>query len=307
MANDRILAAFDAEQRYCIERGGELTADLRKCVETALGLLRPDYVSKHHYYIYSPPGAGKTYMVRTIAARHGVPLLKFHGSTSMFAFVGTIASAAAEYAGRPLAVWIDDCDGLFMEAESLNLMKGCMDADVNVCSYSKSMFSFLAQLERSGDPQQEAMAAALKQFQPPGGMGVAVPTNNMSFIVTSNMQLTAPSSALARANKKKMHEAAIRDRVNYTAYELTGKEAWGWVASQVLNIEPSSAPATEKHALLDLTAAQKDTLLLWMWDNWERLSSTSMRAVNDLAAHMLNKPHGYQPSWKQMLSRSETR
>jgi hypothetical protein len=286
----RNLDAFSAEQVRYIQRGDELTTDLQHNVETALGLHKHDYVVKRHYYIYSPPGAGKTFTVQTTADRRGVSLAKFQGNTSIFAFVATIAAAAYLSPGEPLTVWIDDCDGLFVDMDSLNLMKGVLDEDRNVLSYSKSLFSFIAQLEKSSEANANVMAAALKQFQPAGGMGIEVPTSNMSFIITSNMQLTAPSAVAT--TKRKMNEAAIRDRLNYIPYDLDVKESWGWVASQLLN-----------NKVLDLNDEQKAVLLGWMWDNWDRLSSRSMRAVRDLAARMLNNPTTYRTSWNLMLNR----
>lgn len=281
---------FSAEQEKYLEEGNFLTSELQKQVEVALGITKLEYQVKRHYYIYSPPGAGKTFCVANTALRHDVKMVKFQGNTSIFAFVATIAAAAYIAAGKQVTVWVDDCDGLFMDLDGLNIMKGCLDEDVNTLTYSKSLFGYVQQLQKAQDPNSQLMAEALLSYQPLGGMGVRVPTNNMNFIVTSNLRLTPPSSDIT--SKRKMHESAIRDRVNYVEYSLDRGQNWGWVASQMLN-----------NKVLDLSDAQKKELLCWMWNNWERMPSRSMRAVRELAATMLNNPTRYEASWNLTLTR----
>lgn len=280
---------FDEAQLSYIKRGEELTANLQHNVEIALGLHNLEHVVKRHYYIYSPPGAGKTFTVQTTSDKHQVKLVKFQGNTSIFGFCATIASAAYMAKGSPLVVWIDDCDGLFLDIDGLNLMKGVLDEDRNILSYNKSMFSYIQQLEKSFDSNANFIAEAMKYFQPAGGMGIEVPTSNLTFVVTSNLRLTAPSAEIRQ--KRKMSEAAIRDRVNYIEYDLTDEENWGWVAGQLLNND-----------ILNLKQEQKVVLLKWLYENWDRMPSRSMRAVRDLAARMLNSPETYMTAWNLMLT-----
>ena len=83
-----------------------------------------------------------------------------------------------------------------------------------------------------------------------------------------------------------MHEAAIRDRVNYVAFELSSEQTWGWVAHTLMS-----------NNVLDLVDMQKVELLIWMHENLRRIPSLSMRQVKDYAAAMFNNPVDYRKDW----------
>lgn len=282
------LKPFTLVQKECIARGKILNQQLAEKVKHALGKSSNLINPKRHHCIASTPGAGKTYTVQTTAAKYKVPLLKIQGVASISAVAVQLACAAYMNPGKQLRVWIDDCDSLFMDGKSLSVMKGILDEDRNMLSWNKTMTAQIQTYEKSDAEADKIKAAALRHFQPTGSVGIEVPTDNMHFIVTSNRFLTPPNSNLNTA--RKMDEAAIRDRVIYTEYNLDKNASWGWTAYVLLN-----------NNVLDLSNGQKHLLLDWMFSNWESLPATSMRSVKELAADMLNYPNNYPDYWESKL------
>jgi SpoVK/Ycf46/Vps4 family AAA+-type ATPase len=283
---------FTYEQQRYIDIGREKSERLKSVVKTSLAIRKRKHEVKRHTYIYSPPGAGKTFTVQQAADEFKVKLVKIQGASSMNGFVMKLVVAAFSFPDQPLIVWVDDCDSLFMDEKGLQVMKGVLDEERNVLSWNVNMTNTTLAYEKSEHRQDQLKAAALRQFTTPGGVGLDIPTDNMRFIITSNKDLCAPAQIYARRGNRKnnMHEAAIRDRVNYENIELTTSEAWGWTAAILLD-----------SSILGLKRDQKVILLRWMWDNYERLPATSMRAVKDLASEMLENPADYRKHWEARL------
>lgn len=288
IASSASLKPFTEAQNNLIARGERLTATLASKVQQALAPSPGRVEAKRHTYIYSPPGAGKTYAVETTANQMGVEMVKVQGATSMNALLTQLA-VAVYTSERAVVVWIDDCDSIFSDVDSLNVMKGALDEGRNVLAWNKNLTIQIQQYLKSGSPADRRKGQALQAFQPTGSVGIEVPTDRIRFIITSNQPLTAPTDRLN--TKRKAHEAAIRDRVNYVAFDLKGKEPWGWIASQLLN-----------NNVLDLNDSQKYILLDWMFRHWGQLTATSMRAVKEFAADMLNHPDDYTDEWEHKLA-----
>ena len=286
---------FTHKQQYLIDRGDKLTDQLKTKVSQALGITKLKVETKRHCYIFSTPGAGKTFTVQTLADQNGIKLVKIHGSVSMNAM--TVQLATALYLApkdKELIVWIDDCDSLFMDEEGLNVMKGALDEERNLFVWNKNMGGQINRYLQSESDIDKLRGEALSSFQSVGTVGVEIPTHRMRFIITSNKDLTAPNS-LNKSNKvtkRMMHEAALRDRVIYEEFNLNDDDSWGWIASVVMN-----------NNVLDLDNVQKHYLLDWMHANWQKLPATSMRAVKELAAVMLNYPAEYPDHWDLALSK----
>lgn len=284
--------AFTNAQEQQIAEGAKLTDQLRRIVAKALGAAPSVIESKRHTYIYSPPGVGKTFTVQSTADAHGVKLVKVQGAASLNGFVIAMACAVHAAQGQELVVWIDDCDCLFMDQEALNVMKGALDGERNVVAWGKNLTSQINAFENSELANDRIRGAALRAFQGIGSPGVEIPTDTVRFIVTSNRPLASPSGDLKTA--KKMHEAAIRDRVTYVPFDLSDRQSWGWVAHLLLTgnvLRPRP----------DLHQGQKEHLLKWMHEHFASLPSRSMRQVKDYAAAMVNDPVGYQDQWEVTL------
>lgn len=290
------MKPFTLRQLELIEVGKLNTQRLRDIVEVSLGVVKPTVEVKRHTYIFSLPGAGKTFTTAMTAQRHDIDVLEIRGTASIPNLARRLAFALAYADTEQIVVWIDDCDTLFVDEESLNVMKGAMDEDVNMLSWGKNLSGQIARDLASPDPNTVLMGEALKRFQQPGSPGVDIPTDRVRFIVTSNKDLCPPSQIIVpgkKVNKRHMHEGALRDRVNYHEFLLGVEESWGWIASVLLSADCDIG--------VELSTAEKHLLLDFMYVNWTRLPSTSMRAVKDLAATMKNNPTNYSTLWEMGL------
>lgn len=287
------MKPFTSEQEYFITQGDKLSDELTLRALQALGVNKSPNETKRHAYIFSPPGAGKTFTVQAVADKHKIKPIKIQGVSSLNAFVTHMAVAVYLRPTGDIIVWVDDCDSLFMEADGLNLMKGAMDEERNELSWGKNLTAQIMSYEKSSQPNDLIRAAALRSFQPEGGVGVVIPTDRVRFIVTSNKKLTKPTDPKAMTNAKKMHESAICDRVAYKEFDISDKESWGWIASVLM-----------KNNILGLKKEQKQILLDFMWNSWSKLPSGSMRAVKEYASWMLDHPKDYPDRWNLTLTRS---
>ena len=293
------MKPFTTHQQALIVQGTANTRRLAGIVEVALGVTKPAVQVKRHTYIFSPPGAGKTFTVATTAAGAGKVPLAIRGCASIPALARSLAYAKKIADGKEIVVWIDDCDTLFVDLDSLNVMKGALDEDINMLSWNKNIGGQINRDLNSPDFNTQQIGEAMKMFQQPGSPGVDIPTDNVRFIITSNKDLCAPSQVIVpgkAVNKRHMHEAAIRDRVNYQEFMLNRNQSWGWVASILLS------PICNLGSI-QLDLAEKHMLLHFMYDNWSRLPSTSMRAVKDLAAILKNDQANAAALWEMEIAK----
>ena len=283
------MKPFTSSQKQFINTGKILNDQLAEKVLQALGKSDLVHLPKRHHYIVSTPGTGKTFTVQAAIDSHKLEVVRIQGVASMSAIAISLACAAYLSKGAEINVWIDDCDSIFLDMASLSVMKGVLDEDRNVLSWNKNMTTQIQVYEKSDSAADVLKAEAMRAYQPIGSVGLSVPTDNMRFIITSNRFLTPPNSNLN--TRRKMDEAAIRDRVVYSEYNLARDESWGWVASILLSSKILKLKLEQKHILLD-----------WMYTNWEQLPATSLRAVKELAADMLNYPDSYPDHWQSKLS-----
>lgn len=283
------LKPFTSFQQEYIKRGKLLTDQLTEKVIHSLGKSQLKHNPKKNHYIAGPSGTGKSVTVRETAKKHHIELVEITGVTSMSALAITLACSAFLSQGEDIFIWLDDCDSIFMDRVSLSVMKGALDKDRNIFAWNKNLTSQIQAYERSNAEQDKIIAKALREYQPIGNVGVEIPTENMTFIITSNHFLK-PSNPPPKTSRGK-DEAAVRSRVAYTEYNLDANTSWGWIASITLS-----------NKILGLTVNQKHILLDWMFTNWNNLPDTDMRAVEELAADMLNYPNNYPDHWETRLN-----
>jgi hypothetical protein len=277
-----------AKQKSAILNGLELTARLEKYAEQSLGL-RPDLVeTKRHTYIWSPPGAGKTFTVRNVADANSVDYVQFHGKASLNAFAMKMAKAM--YVSKPgttVNVWIDDCDSFFTDKDALNFMKIVLDNDEGVLSWDVNVGSQITKAEKTGDA---VLADALRHWDN-GGVGISIPMDSARFTITSNKILASKQDI--NKTKLAMHEHAVRDRVQWRAFNINDEEAWGWMASVML-----SNNVFQDDGFL-LTPMQMFQLLQIFHSNWQDLSANSMRTVKEAGAMLYNSPDTFADEFEQ--------
>ena len=79
--------------------------------------------NKDHTYIYSPPGLGKTYTIEDEFNKNAANWVPIKGNTSLWGFITDIAMIVANKDDSDIIVFIDDCDTLLTQTDSINTMK----------------------------------------------------------------------------------------------------------------------------------------------------------------------------------------
>lgn len=277
-----------AKQKSAILNGLELTARLEKYAEQALGL-RPDLVeTKRNTMIWSPPGAGKTFTVRNVADTNNIDYVKYHGKASLNAFVMKMAKACYEHgSAKIIPVWIDDCDSFFGDKAHLDFMKIVLDNDEPAISWDVNVSSQITKAEKIGDHD---LVAALKHFDN-GGVGIEIPLDNCRFVITTNKQLASKQDLSKK--KTAIDEHAVRDRVQWRAFNINNEESWGWMASVMLSNNVFQDDG------FSLNPLQMFQLLQIFHSNWDNLSANSMRTVKEAGAMLYNSPDTFADEFEQ--------
>lgn len=280
---------FTKSQQELITLGDKRNTILKERIKEALGHGNLKLMNKRHYYIAGGSGVGKTSLIIRTAQELKKQLICIQSAASMNALTIQLAVASYMSNGKKLHVFIDDCDSLFTDRVSLSVMKGVLDEDRNILAWNKNMTAAIALFEKSENPADIMKARALRNFQPARSVGVEIPTDNMTFIVTSNHYLACANPTPTKA--KQIDEAGIHDRVNYIGYPLNQDENWGWMASTALN-----------ENIHGLSVTKKNIMLNWMFNNMAKLQSMSLRAIKDLAADMINHPDNFKDYWEARLT-----
>jgi hypothetical protein len=276
-----------AKQKSAINNGLELTARLQKYAEQALGVAH-EPETKKNTIIWSPPGAGKTFTVRTVAEANQVDYVKYHGRATLNGFVMKMAKAC--YLGQHLPVipvWIDDCDTFFSDKQSLDFMKIVLDNDEAAISWDVNISSQIARAEKQGDLD---LVAALKHWDN-GGVGIEIPMDRCRFTVTTNKLLSSKQDI----NKKKLNidEHAVRDRCKWRAFNINNEEAWGWMASAMLSTNVFADDG------FTLSPMQMFQLLNTFHKHWDKLTANSMRTVKEAGAMLHSSPDSFADEFEQ--------
>ena len=242
-----------------------------------------------HLYFFSPPGMGKTYNVLNHLKESGLRSVQISGNVSMFAF--GIQLAVINHCNpekHPIIVYVDDCDEILRTETACNTMKNVLDG-LKTFVYEKSLASQWKHLS-------ELQQAAIEHFQEEGTMGFKVPCDNMVFVFTSNLKLPVDDEVeLARKkNQSKLllltNRNAIRSRCRVIDFDLTWAEQWGWIADVVLHTDCLD----EKN----VTVSEKQTILDFMWHNWDSLTERSLRLIQKMTDTMRDFPDTYKIIWE---------
>jgi len=241
------------------------------------------------YYIYAPPGLGKTFMVQEYLSNSEINCYPVSGNISMYAF--GVSLAVVGYmtpSDKKIVIHVDDCETLFENSNNVNVMKKILDTD-RVFVYEKSLQSQRSSLN---DIQKDA----IDFFSEPGKMGFKVPTNNMTFIFTSNKRLPYDNEVeMARAKGRSKanylaHLNAIRSRVHVADFELTKNEFWGWISSVVI----------ESDCLNDYEPTPEEIceVLDFLYHHWGHFKEKNIRTVEKMFSVMRDFPESYERVWK---------
>jgi hypothetical protein len=254
----------------------------------------------HHLYIAGQPGVGKTYTVEQIAKNYPkIYLLTLKGKMSMWAFVKTLAVNLYKLPKQmKLAVYIDDMNQIFKSNnEFLDTFKIAMDKVSGDCiEYNTSLG---AQYNACEDFEKEAIDH-FKELDP-DRTGFVIPFDGrVKFIFTMNTPLPGKQEMdkLETGSDKWIklnNRAAIRSRVTYEDLVMDKNTYWGWICDVVWNNSTTMC--------LGATEDQRYEMMMWLWDNWNVASETSLRFVEEkMWDIMQNHPakSAYRTRWEKL-------
>lgn len=249
---------------------------------------------KKHLYVYSEPGLGKTYTVEQVFDTLNIEWAPIEGNTSLFGFGCDLAYI--NYHRKKdthMFVFIDDCDTLLFQTDSVNTLKIMLSK--GVFSYNKSLGAQYNQLD-------EDQKYIIDQYRTEGKSGFSINLDNITFIWCSNYkladqqdlaQLQAGSGKEAKIQKSK-DEIALRRRMDAKDFDLSSdnkvNETWGWIADCILNSTPP--------AMANTTTEDKVEILDWMYNNWDRLKEQNISFAEKLWDDKDEDPDGYKTTWE---------
>ena len=287
LTKKNVYDLMSCKQLEAIEQGKIQNEWMKLLIEKAT---KPCIERKHKdYYIYSPPGLGKTFTVQEFLSKSEISFYPISGNISMFAF--GLSLAVIRFLVPPeqkVVIHVDDCEVLFENTNNVNIMKKVLDSD-RVLVYEKSLQSQRGNLN---DIQKDA----IDYFSEPGKMGFKIPTDNMTFIFTSNNRLPYDNEVeLAKLKRQSKatylgHLYGIRGRVNVADFELTKNEFWGWISSVVI----------ESDCLKDYDPTSEEIceVLDFLYHYWGQFKEKNIRTVEKMFSVMRDFPETYERIWK---------
>lgn len=268
-------------QELYINQGRLNRKRLKESVERAI-----NRTTKRDFYIYSPPGLGKTYTTEQMFAHYNIEPITIKGNTSLWGFVVDMATIQKLRVPKEhLYLFIDDCDNLLLHQDSVNTLKIALAN--NILNYNKNLGP---QYNSLGELQKEA----IDQFRVDGRNGVSIPMDNMTIIWCSNYRLADQrdvNSATSDTTKQKYEdELALRRRLNARDYDVEGDVLWGWIADCILNETPISMQAASRMEL--------EHILSWMHANWDNIKEHNISFAEKLYEEMQLDPDSYLTAWQ---------
>ena len=113
------MKLISESQQLYIDQGALNRSRLRESIERAISR-----TTQRDFYIYSPPGLGKTYTCEQIFAQNSIEPVRIEGNSSLFGFVVDMAMIACNRDPKQhLYLFIDDCDNLLLHQDSVNTLK----------------------------------------------------------------------------------------------------------------------------------------------------------------------------------------
>ena len=273
---------FTRVQNNLVASGATYRQRLGKIVDIRINR-KPD-----HTYIYSDPGLGKSFTIENVLKSSNVDWVDIKGNTSLWGFIVDLACIMVNKdPNRDMFVFIDDCDNLLLNQDSVNTMKIALND--NKLVYKKALGGQYAMLD-------EYQQACIDAFRDTGRNGVEIPLDGLTFIWASNFRLAdAVDSAdpkVSESRKKAMiHQEALRRRMKTHDFAFESSiEKWGWIADCVLNSTPPSMKDARPDQLVEI--------LDWMYTNWEKLLEQNISFAEKLFEEIEIDEDDYRTAWE---------
>lgn len=212
--------------------------------------------------ISGAPGVGKSYTIKHLLyqakERGDINYTYVHGKVTPISLYKILHA----FKGENDVVLLDDCDSVYEDEDSMNILKAALDSgDVRRISWH----SMTHKLEDVPD-----------EFEYKG---------SMIFITNRELQ----SEALLDRKGAAVHYRAMIDRAVYLDLKLHSKQdVLAWVGHMV-----------RKHGILiqrGLNRGQQEELVLWVEKHQSSIPAVSLRLMNKLAGYMMTFP----TEWEMM-------
>ena len=278
---------FEINQLLALEKGKQNRNRFLEIVEK-LSTIRTDDKYPHNF-IYGFPGIGKSFEIRKHLENSGIRHVMITGNVSMFAF--GVQLAVINYLNphqERVIVFCDDVDTLVATESSCNILKSAL--------HGPKLYTYEKSLQSQWNNLSELQKEAIKHHQDDEKMGFQVPTNSMSFLMVSNVQLPTDDEVRTAREKNKSkssllaHKNAIRSRCMVQDFSLSNAELWGWIADVVLNTDCLNDQ--------NLTNEDKQEILKFLWENWIYLTERSIRLIEKMTIIMKQYPITYKSVWE---------
>jgi len=285
------MQVFTRKQLFALEQGKALYNKFENEVKVATS---GDYsmFMKKHFFFSSMPGYTKSHLIKKYLEEGVVPYYLITGKKSLRDFGYQLCLIAANHPDSPAIVSVDDSDFMFANSDSMNVIKNMMSG-LKKFEYSN------AQALLGARNLPKPMKDAVNKFKMKYGEGFSVPTHNIHFIIASNVKLPSADEAAMRqdlkpgpTSQKMVDMAAVADRmnnyhINFDAWE----ENWGYVAHRILE-----APYFGE-GQFEFTLEQRQQMVKFAWENFDKLKSKSFRLYEGLAQEMMLNPDDYLDVW----------
>lgn len=264
---------FDREQKNAILAGEDLQKDLEQFLTEVCD--PKSERSIRHAGLFGSAGMRKSFLSELKAVESGLPFDIIKGQASLFGMAQNLAVLKVKHGDSPVIIIIDDCDKLFVDADSINTMKELLGPT--------GMFSYSKNLHLNSIPEG-AKRDAVEVFMSDDATGFQIDCTNFRFIITSNTEL--PSIKTLRTAKARLgdkpttpsvqkldHLHAIRTRIRYKRIEASLEEVWGSIAYVLLSTD----------MLTQRTEEEKKIILNWMWSHRHDMTEFNVRTTIDMS------------------------
>jgi len=193
-----------------------------------------------------------------------------------------------------LIVMVDDCDTLFSNKDSRNILKGMTGRrGTRRLQYNKIL------PEHMLTDRQHAVLEHYRHTD--GSPGFTISCDDVAFIFTTNFKFPTENQASAELAKNGPTNranalqdlAALRSRCKTKDFMLDKAINWGWIVEVALNdglldmLNETEDPEFSKYRLLD-----------WVLNNWDNMTEHNLRTISDMGRMMIKYPDSYIDEWE---------
>jgi hypothetical protein len=292
------MQIFSKEQKRALEDGEFLYGEFQNEVKVACSGVY-DKLIKKHWAFTSMPGLTKSTTIIKYLEESPFPFIEITGKKSIRDFLYQLCytiDIEQPSLKRPLVVFIDDCEFLFKENDTMNIFK------VGIGKQRRFTYSNDAALTGLNKMKPDIKKRVLK-YRLKDSEGFSFSAENVHFILASNNKFPTEEEARAKESKspgasaeRLVSKAAIGDRLNkYHIDFATWQEQWGYVAYQILN-NPYFGDGE-----FEFTLEERQQMVKFTWDNFDKLNNKSFRCYEGLAQDMLSNPDNYFDKWNSSV------